>query len=277
MQTVQYRRWAPSQSQLRIEFSPDLLQEIRRRGSNTDRTGVLYGMRHGREVRVMSAASDPQFDPIGTFASRLRGDVFLTESDLERFEQANAVIALVVAGGKGGFFVKNSDGSIQSVQSYEEFSIAEATSLLAIAPIKPVARSASRRRRRRRTKSWAWAAAACLAIVAIPLVAAPLLKPLLPRPRLGLSVLDDAGHLRITWNARAIRGHATLEIEDGGENTVRPVDPVQTSAVYSPRTQAIEVRLSEIDTNGAGRHETARFVGHRPRGPSQTITRILPA
>src|SRR6476620_1480544 len=104
MQTVQYRRWAPQQSSLRIEFSPDLLQKVRRTA-----TGVLYGSRHGDEVRVMSTVNGAPFEVVGTFANRIRGDVFMTESDLERFDHANAVVALIIAGERAGFFVKALD------------------------------------------------------------------------------------------------------------------------------------------------------------------------
>jgi hypothetical protein len=58
----------------------------------------------------------------------------------------------------------------------------------------------------------------CLfSLIAIPLAAAPFWKPLLPRPRLALSVIEVAGQLRITWNPRAIRGPATIDIIDGVE------------------------------------------------------------
>jgi len=252
MQTVQYRRWAPPQSSLRIEFSPDLLQKIRRTA-----TGELYGSRHGDEVRVMSTVSGAPFEVVGTFANRVRGDVFMTESDLERFEQAKAAVALVVAGTRGGFFVTNSDGSIQTVQSYEEFSIADAISSPTIRSTKPLPRPKTR---------WTLAMTACLALIAIPLAAAPFWKPLLPRPRLALSVIEVAGQLRITWNPRAIRGPATIDIIDGVDSIVRPVNPVQTSLVYAPRTAKVEVRLSEFDeSSNAVKMERADF--HRTLPP----------
>jgi hypothetical protein len=233
MQTVQYRRWAPPESSLRIEFSPELLQEVRR-----TTTGMLYGSRHGDEVRVMSTVSDANFEILGTFANRVRGDVFMTESDLLHFDHANAVVALVLVGKRAGFFVKNSDGSIQSIQSYEEFSIGDAISPPAIARKKIAPPPKAR---------WTLAMTACLALIAIPLAAAPFWKPLLVRPRLALSVIEVAGQLRITWNPRAIRGPATIEIMDGTDSIVRPVTPVQTSVVYAPRTAKVEVRLSEFD------------------------------
>lgn len=248
MQTVQYRRWAPPQSSLCIEFSPDLLQEVRRNAM-----GMLYGSRHANEVRVKSTACDPTSELVGTFANRVRGDVFMTESDLMHFDQSNAVVALVLAGRRAGFFVKNPDGSIQSIQSHEEFSLADAISPPASQGRKPAPPPKTR---------WALAMSACLALIAIPLVAAPLWKP---RPKLALSVIEVAGQLRITWNPRAIRGPATIEIMDGADSIVRPVNPVQTSVVYTPRTAKVEVRFSEFDQSAnAVKMERADFHGTLP-------------
>ena len=249
MQTVQYRCWAPPQSSLRVEFSPDLLHEVRRHA-----TGLLYGLRHGNEIRVMSVARESHFEPVGTFANRLRGAVFMTESDLERFEQAEAAVALVVAGKRGGFFMTNPDGSIQTIQSFEEFSLADAISPQASQGRKPAPSPKTR---------WALAMSACLALIVIPLVAAPLWKP---RPKLALSVIEVAGQLRITWNPRAIRGPATIDIMDGADSIVRPVNPAQTSLVYAPRTAKVEVRLSEFDeSTNAVKMERADF--HRTLPP----------
>jgi hypothetical protein len=201
--------------------------------------------------------SGAPFEVIGTFANRVRGDVFMTECDLERFEQAKAAVALVVAGKRAGFFMYNPDGSIQTVQSYEEFSIADAISPPVIARKKPDPTPRAR---------WTLAMTACLALIAIPLAAAPFWKPLLPRPRLALSVIEVAGQLRITWNPRAIRGPATIDIIDGVDSIVRPVNPVQTSLVYAPRTAKVEVRLSEFDeSTNAVKMERADF--HRTLPP----------
>lgn len=277
---VQYRRWAPSQSPLRVEFPLGLLRELQTvtPGQQMERTGVLFGTRYGWDVRIMAvsnddAAGDSQcagLRPVGIFAARARGEVFLTESNLESFDRAKAAVALVLAGPKGGFFVRNSDGSVQSIQSFEEFSVGELNSPLAELVLRPTARvKAQKPAKPRRARRQIRTALACLGLIAIPLMAAPLWKPLLPRPRLALSVLESDGQLRITWNPRAIRGQATLEIVDGAENTVRPVDPVQTSAVYARRSGQVEVRLAEIDESGVHRNETVRFVG-RAIQPAKT-------
>jgi len=60
-------------------------------------------------------------EKIGIFVRRAEGEVFLTEADLERFEGQRAAVALVVAGNRAGFFVRQADGSIQTIRSHEEF------------------------------------------------------------------------------------------------------------------------------------------------------------
>jgi len=62
-------------------------------------------------------------EPIGIYVLRVRGEVFLTERNLELFERTGALIALVVAGGRAGFFVRDFEGALQSIRSYEEFDV----------------------------------------------------------------------------------------------------------------------------------------------------------
>src|ERR1700722_12700731 len=90
-------------------------------------TGVLFGARQRNRLRIVADETEGGLDPVGIFVVRPRGEVFLTETDLERFEvfQVPGAVALVVAGGKAGFFVREPGGAIQSVQSYEEFPAVE--------------------------------------------------------------------------------------------------------------------------------------------------------
>src|ERR1051325_3224033 len=118
MHTVQYRRWAPPQSPLRIEFGMELFREMRMEIGRPEGTGVLYGLRHREDVRVLAARrkADPQaprlagWELLGMYVLRERGHVFLTEADIEQFQAAQATLALVVAGDRGGFFVPDSSG-----------------------------------------------------------------------------------------------------------------------------------------------------------------------
>ena len=54
--------------------------------------------------------------------------MFLTDDDLANFESHQGVLALVVAGGRAGFFVREPDGSVQAIRSHEEFKVADAAS-----------------------------------------------------------------------------------------------------------------------------------------------------
>ena len=76
MVTVHYRRWCPPQSPLRIEFPPELLHDVRLEGAQpsapsplrwiprfnrvvNQSSGLLFGVRHEDEVRVLTARADP--------------------------------------------------------------------------------------------------------------------------------------------------------------------------------------------------------------------------
>src|ERR1041385_8222992 len=109
MVTVHYRRWCPPKSPLRIEFPPALLHDIRREGDQpatpvalrwrplfnravSQSSGLLFGVRHRDEVRVLAATADTEsapagLSPVGIFVWRERGEVFLTDHDLASFEK----------------------------------------------------------------------------------------------------------------------------------------------------------------------------------------------
>ena len=141
MHTVQYQRWNPSQSPVRVEFPPQLLGEIVAQGGREAR-GSLYGILLGSEIRIIAERSDASvrerrrdeellgLEKVGIFVRRPKGEVFLTESDLERFEGQRAAVALVIAGDRAGFFVRQADGSIQGIRSHEEFSVTPAVAAL---------------------------------------------------------------------------------------------------------------------------------------------------
>ncbi len=88
-------------------------------------SGVLYGSRHGGQIRITSIETPrgEEEKKVGVFFSRIRGEVFLTEADLTFFNEHHSEVALVVAGDRAGFFVREAGGSIQTVRSHEEFSI----------------------------------------------------------------------------------------------------------------------------------------------------------
>lgn len=127
-----FRVWFPPQSPVRIEYSRELLRLLLPRQDGEYSSGVLYGARSAGAVRVISARPRADLEPVGIFAARWCGEVFLTEPDIQRLENmdqemesgsAAGGIALVIAGGYGGFFVREPNGSMQTIQSYQEFPI----------------------------------------------------------------------------------------------------------------------------------------------------------
>ena len=266
--------WAPPDSPVKVEYSSALLRAVRVGAGQNEITGVLFGVRgDDHTVRVVAArpsadqraVRDPRLtglEPVGIFASRLRGEVFLTEDDLQRFENAEngALVALVVAGTRAGFFVHEPDGSLQSIKSHLEFEVADGPPPVVI----PVVPERPKREPRKidppkfltdspRLK-WGRSAIA-LALVASLGMATPWLAQAglraIPRPPLRLAVREEAGTLRILWNPAAIRGPATLEIRDGAET--RSIDVRSLSSLsYSRRTGDVEIRLDG---------ESAHFIG----------------
>jgi hypothetical protein len=164
----------------------------------------------------------------------VRGEVFLTEEDLERFEKTEACVALVISGDTGGFFVRDETGSIETVQSYEEFSIHGS-----IAPIVTV-----------KKRRWPWAA--CLLLI-------PLLFYRPHHPQLALTVREAGGQLRISWNLPITQ---TLTILDGGERTYVQVTPQQSTATYARRSGDVTIGIGSAH---------ARYVG--PALPPSEIER----
>jgi hypothetical protein len=226
LQTGRIGTWFPPESPLRIEYSPALLREVRMAGALIDAFGVLYGVRHGETIRLVSTRGRAGLDLVGIFASRVRGHVFLTEEDLERFERAGASVALVVSGDTGGFFVRDAAGSMETVRSYQEFPLA--------AP--PAAKPSVKKRR------WHWAASALL----LPL---PYFIPHKPPPALALNLREDAGQLHISWN---LPTDAKLTIIDGANRSFVNITRDQSSITYARRTGDVTVGFGSLQTRFVG-------------------------
>lgn len=293
MVTVHYRRWCPPQSPLRIEFPPELLRDIRLEGAQPARafpsrwrpffhrdlnqsSGVLFGVRHEDEVRVLTARGDPAdagdakldgLAPVGTFVCRARGEVFLTDDDLANFEKHQGVLALVVAGGQAGFFVREPDGSVQAIRSHEEFQVADAASQPASGEADAVAELPAPAPRIRPT----WKrAVACAGLLAIPAGAFAYLRPLLPHLPIALSLREEAGQLVIGWNAGAVTEGGRLDIQDGSDRTILMLAAGTSSATYGLRGDDVEVRLTTDMGVGGAYWEAARFVTTTPRRPPES-------
>lgn len=212
-----------------MEYASSLLREIQLEAAGREFGGVLYGMRVHGGFRLLSTRMQAGSEPVGIFAVRIRGEVFMTESDLEQLGDRD--IALVLAGEKAGFFVREADGSMQSVQSYEEF------------PAPPA--GAPRKRRRLREL--------VLALACLGLLPAALIPPH-RAPPIGLALHAESGQLHIAWNRS---GPGSLGIVDGAVRTQIPVSPDLASATYLPRTGDVRIELRRPD----GEREEARYIG----------------
>lgn len=282
MLTVHYRRWCPPQSPLRIEFPPQLLHDIRKESAQppraaplrwlprfnrvvTQSSGLLFGVQQEDEVRVLAARASDGMAPLGIFVCRERGEVFLTDDDLANFEKHQGVLALVMAGGQAGFFVRQSDGSVQAIRSHEEFNVADAAS-------RPVAEgmAAADELPAHAPRWWQthlrWKRmAACAGLLAVPAGAFAYLRPLLPGMPIALAIRESAGQLVIGWNADALTEGGRLEIRDGSERTILMLEANTSSATYGVRGGDVEVNLSTATRRGGAHWEAARFVAKPPR------------
>ena len=232
-------------------------------------SGVLFGVQRGSEIRLLAAGPDSEnnggLTPLGTFVCRERGEVFLTEDDLADFEKHAGILALVVAGGRAGFFVREADGSVQAVRSHEEFQLADAAPqpasreiVAAELPLPPP----------RSYRAWK-RSVACAGLLAIPVAGFAYFQPLLPRSPIALSLREEAGQLVIGWNPRAVSETSRLEIQDGGERTILMLEPNTSSVAYRLQTSEAEIRLSTENRTGGARWEAARFVTKAPRQPDR--------
>jgi hypothetical protein len=307
MHTVQYQRWNPPQSPVRVEFPPQLPSEVAL-GPAGETRGSLYGLQHGGEIRVLVARSEAGglpargrtrdehlvgLEKIGIFVRRTGGEVFLAESDLERFEGQRAAVALVIAGDRAGFFVRQADGSIQTIRSHEEFTLAPAEPTPAEivsnpalvvhartivpgsldSPVRhsesksPPAQPLAARDAKSKTPSWPRAA---VVFLTIPLAGLAYFGPLSatssPAPvQLRLKRVGDT--VAISWNPGTATRGATLEILDGLDGTNVDVRPHQASLSYAPHSRHLEVRMIANSGQGASPLDSAALVVEAPSEP----------
>jgi hypothetical protein len=234
---AEIRIWCPPQSPLRIEYSASLPREIGPKSTNGETSGVLFGLKQSGGVRVVSTRRSAGLEAVGAFFARPRGEVFLTEDNLRQFERLPSGVALVIAGNRAGFFVRDAAGSIQTIQSYEEFAVTIPS---------------AKRKNASRPPAWAMVVVACLALLAIPLMASPYLF----RAGVGLVLHEDRGQIILRWNP-AVAQDGSIEIIDGAEHATIALSPQLASVTYMPRTNDVEVVL----TIAGARRENIRYRG----------------
>ena len=138
----------------------------------------------------------------------------MTESDLERLEAVHArAIGLVIAGARAGFFVREPDGSMQTIKSHQEFQVRAPAS-------KPV----------RKKRVWMAAVAACVCLCTVLAW---------PSKAFGVEQRDGAFHIALYRRPAGAR----LEIVDGAERHSIAITPNLTSVVYASQSHDVRVRL----------------------------------
>jgi hypothetical protein len=239
-----------------IEYSAELLRQVHREGSG-NRRGLLYGRRRDSQIRLLAARRTGHsrdlrligMERVGIFAVRSRGEVFLTEQDLEFAEHNEADMALVMAAEQGGFFVREADGSILAIRSHQEFAIPDSSPPRKAGPGRSLLNGA--------------ALAACLVLS----VAAALYAE--PKAALTLSVHEEAGQLIALWSP-GIRG--TLEIRDGAQRVQVPITVQETRTTYQPEGGDVDILLTTLD--GLTREEHIRIIDSPRRKTSAVPTLV---
>jgi hypothetical protein len=218
------RTWHPPESPWRIDFPEDLPRRL-----HQGTAGLLYGDIEGWTIQIKSsdagqiAPPPSEGAPVGIYISRRRGEVFLTGSDIARFEESGAAAALVVAGEKAGFFVRSSDGSLQSIRSFEEFPVPHVRSrgVRIVAGYKGIF------------------AAALLLLTILPVAGIAYLRR--PAPPAGLTVRENGDQLLISWQPGR---PALLEISDNGQITSFRFPADRCAATYIRRGADVRVKLT---------------------------------
>jgi hypothetical protein len=227
-------------------------------------------------VRVTSARPRPGLNPVGIFAARWRGEVFLTEEDILRLETlekvnhlndnlAGGAIALVIAGVHAGFFVRELDGSMQTIQSHEEFKIralSPKTNRVArlwkflkdvrlvdhlqlldhLKLLDDAMRSmlASVGMCAKQMKPWLPHA---IALAAVILCGNSLLRSAHFTSATPLRVQEHDGQLQIGLSPKALSPGARLQIVDGAERRSILISSSLTSVLYAPLTRDVRISI----------------------------------
>lgn len=251
-----YQIWSTKQSAVSIEYSAELLRQVHREGLGEKR-GVLYGRRRDSQIRLLAARRTGHsrdlrligLERVGVFAVRTRGEVFLTEQDLEFAEWNGAGIALVLAAEQGGFFVRETDGSILAIRSHQEFVVPN---------FNPPKKTGAGR---------SWLNISALAACLVLSVAAALYAE--PKAALTLGVHEEAGQLIALWSP-GVRG--TLEIRDGERRLQVPITVQETRTTYLPESGDVGILLTTLD--GMTREEHIRIVDS-PRRKTSAVPPLV--
>ncbi|MEI9812762.1 MAG: hypothetical protein WDO18_08855 [Acidobacteriota bacterium] len=268
MRTVFYRRWAPAKSAVKIEFMPDVLHDIRAEARGHHDRGYLFGKHGGNEVRVLAAIRAPQendprvtqMEPVGIYISRSRGEIFLTDEDLEQAETVPDGIILVVAGSRAGFFSWESDGTMQAVRSHEEFTVADAAAYPeSPQPLLKLPRAHAWRHPGLPPVSFWKVALGIGAMLAGPATALTYLQPRMTLPPIEMSLRETNGQLLIAWDPKMLPDGGHLNISEGDMQTSLPLGKYGSGITYMAQSGDVEIRLTAGQRTGAVHWRSARY------------------
>ena len=252
-------RWSSPHSALSIKYRRALLKEIRGAGR-----GVLFGTHDGDSIRILRwrsivsqndtrefvrlllvAKQDADLrslQPVGWFVSHVDA-AELSASDQEIFDQYFSEpwqVALVLCGGDRASFVVRSGGSSQ-----------------AFALDAPVLAKAKLSR-------LLWTIPTLIAMI----LAGVLIRPQHPAPSVSpallLQIQGNGPALQINWEAAAVRGAKSgeVEIQDGGRRTVVPLTAAQLSAgklAWQLQSDEVQARMTVHPASGGDVREFARY------------------
>lgn len=247
------------------------------------------------KAQIDQAQNDPRLaglSCVGWYVSHTRSGIALTDSDLhiyKTFFSAPWQITFVLRPGRhggvrGGFFVWESDGSVVSDRSYEEFNLpmpaspaavseaaerapaavfprGEITPLQRFEPPKLILDEVQPKSR--------WPLLLLLAMLATASVAGWRWFAMGDSPvPLALQVFERDGQLQIEWNREGplVKNarSGVLTIVDGSERRELPLSPAELAkgnVTYARTADDVEVRLRVEGPNQSSREEASRFLG----------------
>jgi proteasome lid subunit RPN8/RPN11 len=263
-----FGRWSAPQIALSIKYRRVLIEEIRTAGR-----GILFGTHAGNSLRIvrwrpivsendnrefvrllLAAKQDPELQslqPVGWFVSHPGGDLSLSASDQEIFDQYFSEpwqVTLVLAEGARAGVVVRSGGNCQaSVLDPPAPAKAQLLRLL-------------------------WAIPTLIAMI----LAGALIRPQHPapvNPGMFLRIQGDGPALQINWDTAAVRGARSgeMEIQDGGQRSVVPLTGAQLGAgkmSWHLQSGDVQVRMTVHPAGGGDVREFARYRLATVRAPA---------
>ena len=257
-------------------------------------TFTLSGKDHARLAALLDQGCDDfreqGWEPVGWYHSHTRSGIMMSDRDLDihnRYFPNAWQVALVVRPHaiepvRGGFFFRESGGTIRADASYREFELESAVGRVekavspatSAAPVSAPAGGTACPTKVKRSLRWLWAA--ILLGVVLGMAAAPFTvrnawtrvfaadRP----PSVALTAYDLNGQLQIRWDQRAeaIRSAqaGTLEIVDGAAHTVVALDQRRLRAgtvSYARIGARIDVSLTLPAAGGDIYEEFTSFAG----------------